>query len=124
MQTIDKTGQRKKFEFGKKLSKILLKIGIDVRRKIFKQILDQLGGKVRAVISGAAALNTDVAEDFNGEDCLLGYRKYIKDNNTVGAACLFYEMQDSATFYHKNLFFNVTVVSDDQAFLGRTALPF
>ena len=65
MQTIDKTGQRKKFEFGKKLSKILLKLGIDVRRKIFKQILDQLGGEVRAVISGAAALNTDVAEDFN-----------------------------------------------------------
>lgn len=65
-----------------------------------------------------------VAEDFTGEDCLLGYRKYIKDNNTVGAACLFYEMQDSATFYHKNLFFNVTAVSDDQSFLGRTALPF
>ena len=65
MQTIDKTGQRKKFEFGKKLSNFLLKLGIDVRRKIFKQILDQLGGEVRAVISGAAALNTDVAADFN-----------------------------------------------------------
>lgn len=65
MQTIDKTGQRKKFEFGKKLSNALLKIGIDVRRKIFKEILDQLGGEVRAVISGAAALNTDVAADFN-----------------------------------------------------------
>ena len=65
MQTIDKTGQRKKFEFGKKLSKFLLKIGIDVRRKLFKQILDELGGEVRAVVCGAAALNTKVAEDFN-----------------------------------------------------------
>ena len=65
MQTIDKTGQRKKFEFGKKLSKVLLKIGIDVRRKLFKQILDELGGEVRAVVCGAAALNTKVAEDFN-----------------------------------------------------------
>ena len=65
MNTIDKTGQRKKFEFGKKLSKALLKVGIDVRRKIFKTVLDELGGEVRAVISGAAALNKQVAEDFN-----------------------------------------------------------
>lgn len=65
MHTIDKTGQRKKFEFGKKLSKILLKLGIDVRRKIFKTVLDELGGEVRAVISGAAALNKQVADDFN-----------------------------------------------------------
>ena len=65
MHTIDKTGQRKKFEFGKKLSKALLKVGIDVRRKIFKTVLDELGGEVRAVISGAAALNKQVAEDFN-----------------------------------------------------------
>ena len=65
MNVVDKTGQRKKLEFGKKLSKILLKLGIDVRRKIFKSILDELGGEVRSVISGAAALNKQVAEDFN-----------------------------------------------------------
>ena len=65
MQTIDKTGQRKKFEFGKKLSNILLKLGIDVRRKLFKTILDELGGEVRAVISGAAPLNVEVEKDFN-----------------------------------------------------------
>ena len=65
MNTIDKTGQRKKFEFGKKLSQALLKVGIDIRRKIFKTVLDELGGEVRAVISGAAALNKQVAEDFN-----------------------------------------------------------
>ena len=65
MHVVDKTGQRKKLEFGKKLSKMLLKIGIDARRKIFKSILDELGGEVRAVISGAAALNPQVAEDFN-----------------------------------------------------------
>ena len=65
MNTIDKTGQRKKFEIGKKLSQALLKVGIDIRRKIFKTVLDELGGEVRAVISGAAALNKQVAEDFN-----------------------------------------------------------
>ena len=65
MNTIDKTGQRKKFEVGKRLSKALLKVGIDVRRKRFKTVLDELGGEVSAVISGAAALNKQVAEDFN-----------------------------------------------------------
>ena len=65
MHVVDKTGQRKKLEFGKKLSKALMKIGIDVRRKIFKTILDELGGEVRSVISGAAPLNPQVAEDFN-----------------------------------------------------------
>ena len=65
MQTVDKTGQRKKLEFGKKISKILLKCGIDARRKIFKTILDGLGGEIRAVISGAAPLNKQVSDDFN-----------------------------------------------------------
>ena len=65
MQTVKKTGQEKKLETGKKISKILLKLGIDARRKIFKTILDGLGGEVRSVISGAAPLNPKVAEDFN-----------------------------------------------------------
>ena len=65
MQTIEKTGKLKKLEFGKKLSKTLLKCGIDLRRKIFKEIIDNLGGSLRFVISGAAALNKDVGADFN-----------------------------------------------------------
>ena len=65
MQTVEKRGMTKKLEFGKKLSKILLKIGIDARRKIFKSVIDELGGKLRFVISGAAALNKQVGEDFN-----------------------------------------------------------
>lgn len=64
------------------------------------------------------------AEDTIGDDCLLGYRKYVKDENTVGAVCMFYEMQGGVTFYHNNPFFNVTAVSDDDIFLSRSALPF
>lgn len=64
MQEIDKTGQTKKVEFGLKLSKILLKFGIDVRRKIFKQIIDKLGGEIRMVISGASGIDPKVAEGF------------------------------------------------------------
>ena len=65
MQGIEKRGKTKTVKIAKKVSNFLLKFGIDIRRKIFKSILDELGGEVRAVISGAAALNQQVAEDFN-----------------------------------------------------------
>lgn len=64
MATVKKQGLEKKVNFGLKLSKALLKIGIDVRRKLFKQILDQLGGEIRFVISGAAAIDPEALEGF------------------------------------------------------------
>ena len=64
MATVKKQGMEKKVAFGLKLTKALLKIGIDVRRKVFKQILDQLGGNLRFVISGAAAIDPEALEGF------------------------------------------------------------
>ncbi len=52
-----------KFAIG--ISNILLKFKIDIRRKIFKPILDELGGNIRFIISGASAINKDVAKGFN-----------------------------------------------------------
>lgn len=43
---------------------------IDIRKKIFKQIHDIFGGRVRLVISGAAAVNPDVSNDL----CAMGVR--------------------------------------------------
>ncbi|MHB8064668.1 MAG: AMP-binding protein, partial [Ruminiclostridium sp.] len=43
---------------------------IDIRKKLFKQILNVFGGKVRLVISGAAAINPDVSNDL----CAMGIR--------------------------------------------------
>ena len=63
-QTIEKIGQTKKVNFGIKLSKFLLKFKIDIRKKLFKQIYDQLGGEIRSVISGASGLDPKVAEGF------------------------------------------------------------
>lgn len=48
-----------------KLSSGLLKIGIDLRGKFFKSIIDELGGSLRFVISGAAAISPEVAKGFN-----------------------------------------------------------
>ncbi len=64
-QTIKKEGLEKKVAFGMKLSKLLLKFGIDVRRKLFKSVIDQLGGNLRFVISGAAAIDPEALEGFN-----------------------------------------------------------
>ena len=43
---------------------------IDIRKKLFKQILNVFGGKIRLVISGAAAINPDVSNDL----CAMGIR--------------------------------------------------
>lgn len=59
-----------------------------------------------------------------GDDCLLSYRKYIKDTTTSGVACHYHAVQESKRFYHNNPFFTVTVVSDDDQFIGRASLPF
>jgi long-chain acyl-CoA synthetase len=74
-KTIDKTGKRATVEKGLKISKSLLKVGIDIRRKLFKEIIDNLGGKLRFVISGAASIDTKVIEDFNdlGITTIQGY---------------------------------------------------
>ena len=42
-QGIEKKGKTKTVEFAKKLSNFLLKFKIDIRRKLFKEIIDELG---------------------------------------------------------------------------------
>ena len=71
---IKKQGKTKTFERGLKLSAFLRKLGIDKRRSLFKDILDQLGG-TRIIISGASPLNPVVAKflDDIGIDILQGY---------------------------------------------------
>lgn len=58
-QTIEKEGKTKTVEMGTKICNILLKFGIDARRKVFKQVLDKLGGNLRYIVSGAAAIDPD-----------------------------------------------------------------
>lgn len=74
-KNIDKTGKRKKFEFGLKLSKFLRKFGIDMRRKLFKDVHDAFGGELIHTVVGAAALPVDIQEFFEdiGIYCVSGY---------------------------------------------------
>lgn len=48
------------------ISNFLLKCGIDVRRKWFKSILNELGGHLRIVIYGAASMDTSTIKGLKG----------------------------------------------------------
>lgn len=65
MIAIEKQGKTKTFEKGIKISNFLLKFGIDIRKKLFKEVLDNLGGNLRFIISGASALDPKVQKGFN-----------------------------------------------------------
>ena len=62
---IEKQGKTKLVNFAKKLSNLLLKFHVDIRKKLFKDILNELGGHMRFVISGGAPLDKRVAKGFN-----------------------------------------------------------
>ena len=62
---VEKQGKTKILQTANKISNGLLKLGIDIRRKVFKQILDNLGGNIRFVISGASAIDRKVAKGFH-----------------------------------------------------------
>ena len=67
LKTAKKEGKLETLETGRKIARALLKVGIDIRRKLFKDVLEGLGGKLRFLISGAAALNLETlqyATDF------------------------------------------------------------
>ncbi|NLH95801.1 MAG: AMP-binding protein [Clostridiaceae bacterium] len=57
------------------ISKLLLLFGIDVRKKLFRQIHENMGGRLRLIISGAAALDPAVSKGFRnfGIPVMQGY---------------------------------------------------
>ena len=65
IKAIEKQGKLEKVQKGIKLSNSLLKVHIDLRRKIFKEIHEKLGGNVRLFISGAASLDPEVEKGYN-----------------------------------------------------------
>ena len=72
MKGIEKKGKLKTVKKGIKISQFLLKFGIDIRRKLFKEIHDNLGGKVRLFVAGGAALDPEAEKGFNA----LGFTMY------------------------------------------------
>ena len=60
---------------GIKISKFLMKFHIDVRRKLFAQIHETFGGRLRLIILGGAPVNPEILQFFQdiGFLCVQGY---------------------------------------------------
>ena len=63
-EAIDKHGKTKLVKTMIKITNILDKVGIHLKRKIFKDIHNQLGGRARLYIAGAAGINPEVSKGF------------------------------------------------------------
>ncbi len=68
-------GKEKLVNTMSKIANFLLIFHIDIRRKVFKSILDQLGGNLRIAYFGAAAMDKNVIKGYNnfGIDSVQGY---------------------------------------------------
>lgn len=63
---IEKSGKTKLVKTMGKISNFLYKyLHIDIRRKLFKSVIDQLGGRVRVLYFGAASMNKEVIDGYN-----------------------------------------------------------
>ena len=74
-KTARKTGREEVLKKGLKISNFLMKLGIDKRRKIFKTILDNLGGNLDMIICGSANLDPKYEKGMHdfGIDVFNGY---------------------------------------------------
>ncbi|MBR2523948.1 MAG: AMP-binding protein [Clostridiales bacterium] len=76
MKNVNKDPKKaKKLKTGIKLSRFLMKLHIDVRKKLFKDIHEVFGGRIRLIILGGAPVNPDMLQFFQdiGFICVQGY---------------------------------------------------
>ena len=59
-----KAGKEKLLKKGIKLCKILKILGIDISKKIMKDIYEPFGGNLKQIVCGGAMLNPDVVKGF------------------------------------------------------------
>ena len=65
-KAIEEKGKKKLIKTLFSICNFLLKIGIDVRRKVFKSVLDSFAPNMRVLIAGGAAMSKDAIEFFVG----------------------------------------------------------
>ena len=65
MKVIEKKGKEKLIKRIIPITNFLLKFKIDIRRKVFKDVIDSLGGNIRFIVSGASGIDKKVAKGFN-----------------------------------------------------------
>lgn len=66
LSTAEKTGKLKMLQKMIAISNKLRRVGIDLRRVLFKSVLENFGGKIVMIICGGAALHQDIIDFFDG----------------------------------------------------------
>ncbi len=61
----EKSGRAGTLKKGVKVSRGLLNVGIDARRKVFKTVIDSFGGNITKIICGGAKLNPELVQFFD-----------------------------------------------------------
>lgn len=86
-KTLVKTGKLKLVNTMRHVSNALRKVGIDIRGKLFHQIIEAVGGGLNLCVCGAAAIDLEIAKFFNeiGIEFLCGYG--LTETSPVIAAC-------------------------------------
>lgn len=88
---LEKRKKLKLVNFLISLSNFLLKLHIDIRRKLFKQLIDALGGSMRFIISGGAPLDKKISNWFNSIGIYLVQGYGLTETSPVIAAENSYE---------------------------------
>lgn len=114
---IAKKNKTKAVGFAKKISNFLLKLHIDVRKKLFKQVIDELGGSMRFVISGGAPLDPKTEKGFTelGIQMVQGYG-LTETSPVIAAENVRYTRHGSVGFPMKNV--ELEIVNKDEAGIG------
>ena len=64
MKNVKKQGKEKTLKTGVTISNFLMKFHVDIRKKLFAQVLEALGGRLKYFIVGGAALNPELVDMF------------------------------------------------------------
>ena len=72
---LSSSSNKRKIAVARNANKVLKSLNIDVRRTLYKSVLDKFGGKLTNVIVGGAALRPEIAEAFDefGVNMYQGY---------------------------------------------------
>ena len=86
-EVLESSGKKALVNTMVKVSRVSLKLGIDLRRKLFKQILAGFGGELSLAVSGAAAIDPKIAQAFTdwGVRFYQGYG--LTETSPVLSAC-------------------------------------
>lgn len=74
-KNIRKLKMEKRVNYAMKLSSVLLRVGIDIRRKLFKEIIDSIDENFSMLVCGGASINDDIIRFFDsiGIEIGVGY---------------------------------------------------